>query len=123
MFEIYWRLILETNDKKKAYNLKDTFINKIGKSHEINSLEQYWKNEEQFVLELRQFLDPDVNKKEVFSVILNFASIMSEHWQIEIESDSFKTDIPIFSGIVNEKIKIKGISWMSFTLQERSFID
>ncbi|MEL6191365.1 MAG: hypothetical protein AAFR66_04915 [Bacteroidota bacterium] len=115
MVELHWRVFLQTKNPKTAGKLTKNIFELLG-SCELTSSQLYWKDSSLFEITFKQSLKEKEPSKLMIE-IFETASLISNSWLIDLPS-SFKSEEFDLSGIVSEGIKITGLTWVSFMLNE-----
>lgn len=116
--ELYWRFFLNTSKKEKAKRISEEIQNLLIRSKKKN-LDIYWKDNNLFCLELKQDLNNNQSLKDLIFEVLKTISLFSDTWTLELPNN-FDSDNIEFSGISNENIKLKNLTWISFMLQDQN---
>ncbi len=114
MREVYWRIFINSKNKRKAEEISNNVINILGNCKEV-SLEIYWKDKSMYCLELKQSLLIE-NPQQILLVILSKIVKFSNTWILEIPDDFENNDFD-FSGVSDDSIKINNLNWISFSLE------
>ena len=114
MKELYWKMILNTNDKRKAEILTATILKVLGNGKCV-LFQQYWKDRNCFEVEFTEKINSNINSVQIFEVIRNIQRL-SNSWQIDTivrANDEYE-----FSGVASAGLKVTGVIWCSFIVQE-----
>jgi hypothetical protein len=113
--EIFWRLILNTKDAKKADQIKNKFLTSIDSPCKTITFEVYWKDPTKYLLEVSEHfvqVDPTTIMDTVAKKICRISNI----WNLNIiYAGDLLSDL---SGTCSESIKVVGVDWITFTLEQ-----
>lgn len=113
--ELYWRLILSTNDEKKANQIKDGFIASLSQSYDVVTFERYWKDKTKYLLEVSENLVVE-DAAQLMDIIARKVFKASNLWNFNIiYEDNLLASL---SGTCSESIKISGVEWLTFSIEQ-----
>ncbi|MHA7877922.1 MAG: hypothetical protein ACX93T_03320 [Bacteroidota bacterium] len=110
--KIYWRLLLNTNNPRKARKITKQVVEMVGDCF-ISQLESYWKDNTMYDFQFEQDL-LGVNMQNVVFGLVDTISLLSANWQIVIEDR--RVDSYALSGITDKNIAVVGVKWASFMI-------
>lgn len=114
MKEIYWTVYFSVRSGQKAQRLADEFANKMNGVAKIVACSQYWKDESKYCVEITEILRSR-DSCDLVIEIFESIQIVASTWQIDLPLDISSANM---SGVVAEGIKITGMSWASFMVQD-----
>lgn len=112
---VYWSIFINTKDKTKAVKICNRLLKILGNECIVITLEQYWKDDKLYSIEVKQLINVETSQLFVFE-LLSKLSLISRTWSINIPAN-YDNENFNFSGLTNDGICLSGIHWISFSIE------
>ncbi|WP_420386233.1 hypothetical protein [Roseivirga sp.] len=115
-YELYWRLFAKTKSIDKAGKILERFLRETKVELNVISKEVYWKDSSLIQIEGTTDLDSFTPGSLIHEVLLCIKKVSAE-WSLSIHEGQYDGYLDL-SGITDKSMRISGLTWVSFTMQE-----
>jgi hypothetical protein len=117
--EIFWSVYVNTRKKEFAEKMFGDILNVIGNNCKLVKIEKYWKDDDLYLIEILQEIKVG-NAESFILFFLETLSLISNKWIFNLPH-SFNREDCDMSGLTKEGIKLRGLYWISFDINDKEY--